>query len=176
MTILKELDPNFVPGSEPKEKQFLPDEALVNENVHKDWFDSAKELLAKWKSETGQFTPRAQQTLALTREEAERLHHNYIGTEHILLGLVKLEIGVAANILKSSGLNLENTRKEVEKLGGFGPDEKMFGNIPYTPRTKRILEVAKKEAAAHNHTFIGTEHLLLGSHCQLVSTSDTAKK
>ena len=144
--VLKELNPNFIP----------------NENALKDWVESAKEHLDKGNSEAGQLTPRAQQVLAFAREEAERLHHNYLGTEHVLLGLIKLNIGLSAIALKGLGLMLENTRKEVEKLAGIGPDKKMFGSIPYTPRTTRILDVAKKEAKALNHTYIGTEHLLLG--------------
>src|SRR5664279_5585961 len=101
------------------------------------------------------FTPRAQQVLALARKEADRFNHNFVGTEHLLLGLIKLGQGVAVNVLQKLGLDLETVRLEVEKQVGTGPDQKMMGNIPYTPR-------AQKEAKALNHTYVGTEHILLG--------------
>jgi len=108
------------------------------------------------------FTPRARQVLALANEEATRLFHNFIGTEHLLLGLVKLGNGVAANVLIKQGLTLEILRAEIEKQVGTGPDQKIIGNLPFTPRTKRVLVLASKEAKSLNYTFIGTEHLLLG--------------
>src|SRR6266849_3584673 len=108
------------------------------------------------------FTPRAQQVLALARKEADRFNHNYVGTEHLLLGLIKLGQGVAVNVLGKMGLDLETVRTEVEKHVGTGPDQKMIGNIPYTPRVKRVLSLAAKEARAFNHTYVGTEHILLG--------------
>jgi ATP-dependent Clp protease ATP-binding subunit ClpA len=108
------------------------------------------------------FTPRAHQVLALARKEAERFHHNFVGTEHLLLGLISLGQGVAVNVLSKMGINLEAARLEVEQQVGTGPDQKFFGNIPYTPRVKKVLVLAGKEAKALNHTYVGTEHLLLG--------------
>src|SRR6516164_9026854 len=108
------------------------------------------------------FTPRAQQVLALARREAERLNHNYVGTEHLLLGLIKLGQGVAVNVLQKMGLDLERVRAEVEKHVGSHPETNMVGNFPYTPRVKKVLALAGKEAKALNHSFVGTEHILLG--------------
>jgi len=108
------------------------------------------------------FTPRAQQVLALARKEADRFNHNFVGTEHLLLGLIKLGQGVAVNVLQKMGMDLETVRMEVEKQVGTGPDQKMIGNIPYTPRVKKVLALAAKEAKALNHTYVGTEHILLG--------------
>jgi ATP-dependent Clp protease ATP-binding subunit ClpC len=108
------------------------------------------------------FTPRAQQVLALARKEADRLNHNFLGTEHLLLGLIKLGQGVAVNVLQAMGIDLETVRMEVEKQVGTGPDQKMIGNIPYTPRVKKVIALAQKEAKNLNHTYVGTEHLLLG--------------
>ncbi len=111
---------------------------------------------------SGTFTPRALQVLVLARREAERLDHNFVGTEHLLLGLVALRKGVAVNVLLKQGVDLLTVRAEVEKQVGTGPDHKTTGNIPYTPRTKKVLDFAKKEARSLNHTYIGTEHILLG--------------
>src|SRR5678809_249463 len=108
------------------------------------------------------FTPRAQQVLALARKEADRFNHNFVGTEHLLLGLIKLGQGVAVNVLQKMGLDLETVRMEVEKQVGSGPETKMVGNIPYTPRVKKVLALAGKEAKALNHSYVGTEHILLG--------------
>ena len=108
------------------------------------------------------FTPRAQQVLALARKEADRFNHAYVGTEHLLLGLIKLGQGVAVNVLERMGLELEAVRMEVEKEVGSGPPQKTPGNIPYTPRVKKVLALANKEAKALNHSYVGTEHLLLG--------------
>src|SRR6267142_2274276 len=108
------------------------------------------------------FSPRAQQVLALASKEAERFNHNYVGTEHLLLGLIRLGQGVAVNVLHKLGLDLENVRKEVEKQVGRAPEQKVIGNIPYTPRVRKVLGLAAKEAKALNHTYVGTEHLLLG--------------
>lgn len=113
-------------------------------------------------NETPQFTPRAQQVLALARKEADRFHHNFVGTEHLLLGLIKLGQGTAVIVLQKLGLDLETTRLEVEKQVGTGPDQKFFGAVPYTPRVKKVLALAAKEAKALNHTYVGTEHILLG--------------
>jgi ATP-dependent Clp protease ATP-binding subunit ClpC len=108
------------------------------------------------------FTPRAQQVLALARKEADRFHHNYVGTEHLLLGLINLGQGVAVNVLQKMGLDLETVRSAVEKQVGSGPSAKPSGNIPYTPRVKKVLALAGKEAKALNHSYVGTEHILLG--------------
>src|SRR3989454_3335107 len=108
------------------------------------------------------FTPRAQQVLALARKEADRFNHNFVGTEHLLLGLIKLGQGVAVNVLQKMGLDLETVRMEVEKQIGTGPETKMVGNIPYTPRVKKVLALAQKEAKQLNHNYVGTEHILLG--------------
>ena len=134
------------------------------------WFEWAKQHLAKWKAQGAtpsefatKFTPRAQQVFTLARREAERLNHNFVGTEHVLIGLIELGgNGVAVNILKTLGLDLETVRLKVEKLAPCGSDEKMFGNIPYTPRVKKVLALAVKDAKALNHTYVGTEHILLG--------------
>jgi len=108
------------------------------------------------------FTPRAQQVLALARKEADRFHHNYVGTEHLLLGLINLGQGVAVNVLQKMGLDLQTVRSAVEKQVGSGPESKPSGNIPYTPRVKKVLALAGKEAKALNHSYVGTEHILLG--------------
>ena len=108
------------------------------------------------------FTPRAQQVLALARKEADRFNHNYVGTEHVLLGLIKLAQGVAVNVLQKLGLDLETVRMQVEQQVGSGPETKMVGNIPYTPRVKKVLALASKEAKQLNHSYVGTEHILLG--------------
>jgi len=102
------------------------------------------------------------QVLALAREEANRLHHNFLGTEHLLLGLIKLGQGVAVNVLAKLGLDLETVRREVEKQVGTGPDQKMIGSTPYTARVKKVIALAQKEARALHHAYVGTEHLLLG--------------
>ncbi len=108
------------------------------------------------------FTPRAQQVLAFARKEADRFNHNFVGTEHVLLGLINLGQGVAVNVLQKMGLDLDTVRMEVEKQLGTGPDQKVMGNIPYTPRVRKVLALATKEAKALNHTYVGTEHILLG--------------
>ncbi|MBT8038010.1 MAG: ATP-dependent Clp protease ATP-binding subunit [Verrucomicrobiae bacterium] len=108
------------------------------------------------------FTPRAQQVLALARKEADRFNHNYVGTEHILLGLIKLGQGVAVSVLQNMGLDLETVRVEVEKQVGSGPENTISGNIPYTPRVKKVLALSNKEAEQLDHSYVGTEHLLLG--------------
>jgi ATP-dependent Clp protease ATP-binding subunit ClpA len=108
------------------------------------------------------FTPRAQQVLALARREADRLNHSFVGTEHLLLGLIKLGQGTAVTVLQRLGLDLETTRLEVEKQVGKGPEQTPNRPIPYTPRVKKVLALAAKEARALDHTYVGTEHILLG--------------
>lgn len=107
------------------------------------------------------FTPRAQQALALARKEADRFNHNFVGTEHLLLGIVALGQGTAVAGLGKMGINLQSVRAEIEKQVGTGPEQKI-GNIPYTPRVKKVLALAVKEAKALHHTYVGTEHILLG--------------
>lgn len=108
------------------------------------------------------FTPRAQQVLQLARKEADRFNHGYVGTEHLLLGLIALGQGVAVNVLQRMGVDLETVRYEVEKAVGTGPDSKTVGNIPFTPRVKKVLALAGTEARALSHSYVGTEHILLG--------------
>src|SRR5258707_2904395 len=108
------------------------------------------------------FTSRAQQVLVLARKEAERFKHNYVGTEHLLLGLIKLGQGVAVNGLRKVGLDRERVLMEVEEHVDSHPETNMIGNIPYQPRVKKVLALAGKEAKALNHSFVGTEHILLG--------------
>jgi hypothetical protein len=110
----------------------------------------------------GNFTPRAMQVLALARREADKLNHNFLGTEHLLLGLIALGQGTAVNVLGKMGLDLETVRAEVKKEVGTGPNLENSGNIPYTPRVKKVLALATREARALNHTYVGTEHILLG--------------
>src|SRR5450755_4487518 len=126
------------------------------------WHESRRTDRLLSRETMNNFTPRAQQVLALARKEADRFNHNFVGTEHLLLGLIKLGQGVAVNVLQKLGLDLETVRMEVEKQVGTGPDQKMIGNIPYTPRVKKVLALAQKEAKALNHTYVGTEHILLG--------------
>lgn len=107
-------------------------------------------------------TPRARQVLALARLEAERLNHNFLGTEHLLLGLVRLGQGVAFKVLRHIGVDLEAVRLEVEKQVGTGPDQKVPGSIPYTRRVQKVLALAAEESKALHHSYIGTEHIVLG--------------
>ena len=108
------------------------------------------------------FTERARKVILLAKEEAKRFNHDYIGTEHILLGLVKEGEGVAAAVLTSLGLEADNIRLEVEKLVQPGPARVMGNDIPFTPRAKKVIELAMDEARSLGHNYIGTEHLLLG--------------
>ena len=108
------------------------------------------------------FTERARRVMALANQEAQRFNHEYIGTEHILLGLVKEGSGVGANVLKSLNVDLHKVRMEVEKLVKAGPDMVTMGKLPQTPRAKKVIEYAIEEARNLNHNYVGTEHLLLG--------------
>ncbi len=108
------------------------------------------------------FTPRAQQVLQLARKEADRFNHGYVGTEHILLGLIGLGHGVAVNALQALGVDLDSVRMEVEKAVGTGPETKTIGNIPFTPRAKKVLALSATEARGLGHSYVGTEHILLG--------------
>jgi ATP-dependent Clp protease ATP-binding subunit ClpC len=107
------------------------------------------------------FTERARKVMSLARREAQRLHHEYIGTEHILLGLVQEGQGVAANVLKSLEIDLDKLRREVEKIVKPGPASEPAVQIPFTPRAKKVVELALEEANTLSHNYIGTEHLLL---------------
>jgi len=108
------------------------------------------------------FTERARKVILLAKEEAKKFNHDYIGTEHILLGLLKEGKGVAAAVLKSLGLSLNKIRLEIEKLVKPGPPTKIEGDIPFTSRAKKVIELAMEEARSLGHNYIGTEHLLLG--------------
>jgi len=108
------------------------------------------------------FTERARKVIVLAKEEARRFNHDYIGTEHILLGLIREGEGVAATVLQKMGVSLENIRLEIEKLVQPGPTTQIIGDIPFTPRAKKALELAAEEARSLGHNYIGTEHLLLG--------------
>lgn len=108
------------------------------------------------------FTERARKVIVFAKEEARRFNHDYIGTEHLLLGLIREGEGVAAAVLQKLGLDLETIRIEVEKLVQPGPQTQVLGDIPFTPRSKKALELSAEEARALGHNYIGTEHLLLG--------------
>src|SRR2546425_7957434 len=108
------------------------------------------------------FTDRARKVMQLANQEAQRFNHEYIGTEHILLGLVKEGSGVAANVLKNLDIDLRKIRLEVEKIVQAGPDMVTMGKLPQTPRAKKVIEYAIEEARNLNHNYVGTEHLLLG--------------
>ena len=107
------------------------------------------------------FTDRARRVVVLAQEEARMLNHNYIGTEHILLGLIHEGEGVAAKALESLGISLEAVRQQVEEIIGQG-QQAPSGHIPFTPRAKKVLELSLREALQLNHNYIGTEHILLG--------------
>ena len=108
------------------------------------------------------FTPRAQRVIQLARQEADNFNHPYVGTEHLLLGLIALGEGVAVNVLERMGVSLDRVRMEVERAVGYGPETKTVGNVPFTPRSKKVLQLGMAEAQALNHSYVGTEHLLLG--------------
>src|SRR5580704_6847496 len=108
------------------------------------------------------FTNRAKQVIKLAKKEAQRLNHNYLGTEHVLLGLLKLGQGIAVNVLRSFNLDYETVRNEVEKLVGYGPEIQVYGDPALTGKVKKVFEYANEEAANLNHNYVGTEHLLLG--------------
>ncbi|MCB9886083.1 MAG: ATP-dependent Clp protease ATP-binding subunit [Planctomycetes bacterium] len=108
------------------------------------------------------FTDRAKKVMSFARQEAMKFNHEYIGTEHILLGLVQEGSGVAANVLKNMSIDLEKIRHEVEKIVKTGPSMVTMGQLPFTPRAKKVLELSMEEASQLSHNYIGTEHLLLG--------------
>jgi ATP-dependent Clp protease ATP-binding subunit ClpA len=107
------------------------------------------------------FTERARQVIVLAQDEAQTMKHNYIGTEHVLIGLLREEEGLAARVLESLGLTVEAVRAHVVRMIGLG-EELKTGQIPFTPRAKKALELSLREALRLGHNYIGTEHLLLG--------------
>jgi ATP-dependent Clp protease ATP-binding subunit ClpC len=107
------------------------------------------------------FTDRARRVVVLAQEEARMLNHNYIGTEHILLGLIHEGEGVAAKALESLGISLDAVREQVQEIIGQG-QQAPSGHIPFTPRAKKVLELSLREALQLGHNYIGTEHILLG--------------
>src|ERR1051325_11139448 len=111
---------------------------------------------------SNRFTERAQRVILIAQEEAKRLNHDYVGTEHILLGLIALGEGVAAQVLANLGVDLRRVRAEIEKIVGTGDNVMLLGEIPFTPRAKKVLELAVEEAQNMGHNYVGTEHLLLG--------------
>jgi ATP-dependent Clp protease ATP-binding subunit ClpC len=111
---------------------------------------------------SNRFTERAQRVILIAQEEAKRLNHDYVGTEHLLLGLIALGEGVAAQVLANLGVDLRRVRSEIEKIVGTGDNVMLLGEIPFTPRAKKVLELAVEEAQNMGHNYVGTEHLLLG--------------
>ncbi|MEE8106221.1 MAG: Clp protease N-terminal domain-containing protein [Planctomycetota bacterium] len=108
------------------------------------------------------FTDRARKVMGFARQESLRLKHDYIGTEHMLLGLIQEGSGVASDVLKNLDVDLKTVRREVEKLVSYGTTVISMGQLPFTPRGKKVLEFALEEASNFGHNYIGTEHLLLG--------------
>jgi ATP-dependent Clp protease ATP-binding subunit ClpC len=108
------------------------------------------------------FTERAREVVVLAQDEARALRHNYIGTEHILLGLLREEEGLAARVLESLDITVEEVRAQVARIIGPGDEPIVSGQIPFTPRAKKVLELSLREALSLKHTYIGTEHILLG--------------
>lgn len=107
------------------------------------------------------FTNRAKQVIKLAKKEAQKLNHNYLGTEHVLLGLMKLGQGIAVNVLKNLNIDYETLLAEVERIVGFGPEIQVYGDPTLTSKVKKVFEFANEEAASLNHNYVGTEHLLL---------------
>jgi ATP-dependent Clp protease ATP-binding subunit ClpC len=107
------------------------------------------------------FTNRAKQVIKLAKKEAQRLNHNYLGTEHVLLGLLKLGQGIAVNVLRNMNLDYDAVRAEVERIVGFGPEIQVYGDPALTGKVKKVFEFANEEASNLNHNYVGTEHLLL---------------
>lgn len=107
------------------------------------------------------FTNRAKQVIKLAKKEAQRLNHNYLGTEHVLLGLLKLGQGIAVNVLRNLNIDYETVLTEVERIVGFGPEIQVYGDPALTAKVKKVFEYSNEEAASLNHNYVGTEHLLL---------------
>jgi ATP-dependent Clp protease ATP-binding subunit ClpC len=131
-----------------------------------DWFESAHEDVAAWKARNAawrkEFTPGALRGLELARMEAGRLNRNYVGTEHILLGLTKLGPESQNNLLRKLGLDLKLIRLEVEKIAGTGREKNGPDSLPFTPRAKTVIETAKRDAKALGPSRVGPGHLLSG--------------
>jgi len=108
------------------------------------------------------FTDRARKVMALADQEARRFNHEYLGTEHILLGLIKEGCGVGATVLRNLDVDVKKMRIEVERLAKTGPDVVGLGKLPQTPRAKKVIKYAVEEARALNHNYVGTEHILVG--------------
>src|SRR6516164_11459455 len=115
----------------------------------------------RWREVYEEFTDRARRAVVQAQEEARMLSHNHIGTEHILLGLIH-EDGVAGKTLESLGISLDAVRQQIEEIIGRGQQQAPSGHIPFTPRAKKVLELALREALQLDHKYIGTEHILLG--------------
>lgn len=111
---------------------------------------------------SNRFTTRAQRVILISQEEARRLNHDFVGAEHILLGLIALGEGVAAQVLANSGVDLRRVRSEIEKSAGTGDNILLLGEIPFTPDAKKVLEFSVEEAQMMGHSYVGTEHLLMG--------------
>jgi ATP-dependent Clp protease ATP-binding subunit ClpC len=124
------------------------------------YFILAGTLLSTFMDQFSNFTPRAREVINIAKEEALLMKHNYIGTEHLLLALMELNQGVAVNIFRKLGIELDEVRYEVNKRVTLG-DKDVFGTIPFTPRVKKVIKIAEKEAKTFNHAYVGTEHLLL---------------
>lgn len=115
-----------------------------------------------WDDPLQSFTPRARKVVELAQKQAVRLNHHFTSTEHLLISLIEIGQGVAFNLLNKFGLDLEAIRQEVERRVGYGDDNEPVHITPPTPRLKKVFDLAKKEADGLHHTYIGTEHLLLG--------------
>jgi ATP-dependent Clp protease ATP-binding subunit ClpA len=135
--------------------------AIVSRAVHRPGRPAAVPLEFPKGSESERFTERARRAVALAQDEARTLTHNYVGTEHILLGLLREEEGLAARVLDALHITIDDVRAQVARVVGVG-DEVMTGEIPFTPRAKKVLELALREALSLGHNYIGTEHILLG--------------
>ena len=142
----------------------VPPEPHSSEEVHPDHQSADHETPATGDSGSPLhlFTDRARKVLALANQEAQRVNHAYIGTEHLLLGLVREGRGVGANVLKNLDIDLRRVRLEVEKLLRAGPEPVTIGKLPQTPRAKAVIQYAIEESRNLNHNYVGTEHLLLG--------------
>jgi ATP-dependent Clp protease ATP-binding subunit ClpA len=135
--------------------------AALNQGPLQDKDDRVAEYIGDPRSRFAKFTERSRRVLSYSQEEAQRFQHNYIGTEHLLLGLVREGGGIAARVLQNLGVELNQVRSDVEFIIGRG-DRIVIGEIGLTPRAKKVIELAADESRLLNHSYIGTEHLLLG--------------
>ncbi len=133
--------------------------------VWKIWYDLKASVFIILRNKVSymfdKFTNRAKQVIKLAKKEAQKLNHNYLGTEHVLLGLMKLGQGIAVNVLKNLNIDYETLLAEVERIVGFGPEIQVYGDPTLTSKVKKVFEYANEEAASLNHNYVGTEHLLL---------------